>query len=134
MQKLSIENNIKNLDKIAEFIEQFCTEYNLESKICFDLNLVLDGLVTNTIQYGYNDKKVHWIDILIERRSGDIFIQITDDGIEFNPLTKEKPDINKTLKEKKVGGLGIHFVKQKVNELNYKRENGRNTLTLVKNI
>ena len=134
MKNIIIENNIRNLDKIAGFIEEFGNDHNLNQKTCFELNLILDELVTNTIQYGYADDKIHLIDISIRKEQDKIFIQVTDDGIEFNPIEKKDTNINTPLQDKTVGGLGIYFVKQKVDELTYTRQDGKNVLSLIKKL
>ena len=134
MQKLSIENKIKNLEKVAEFIEQFCAENNLSPKISFELNLVLDELVTNIIHYAYADKETHLIDLIIEKGLDEVKMKVIDDGHEFNPLERADPKTDISLQDRSVGGLGIFFVKQKVDKVAYLREEDKNILTLIKKI
>jgi anti-sigma regulatory factor (Ser/Thr protein kinase) len=134
MHKLTIKNNISNLDNIAGFVEQFCTEHDLTPKTCFEINLVLDELVTNTIHYGYTDDDIHEIEISLEKQDDRVLIKLVDDAKEFNPLEKEEVDTSTSLHEKSVGGLGIHFVKQKADEIYYSREEGKNILSLVKKL
>ena len=93
MHKLTIKNNISNLDNIAGFVEQFCTEYDLIPKTCCEINLVLDELVTNTIHYGYTDDNIHEIEISLEKQDDRVLIKLIDDAKEFNPLKKEEVDI-----------------------------------------
>ncbi len=134
MIKLSIENKIENLDKVARFVEEFGDINALEPKTIFELNLVLDELVTNIISYGYNDDLVHMIDIIINKKSDVIELQLIDDGREFNPLKKEDVDLNTSLQDKTIGGLGIHLVKQKTDELSYERKENKNILFITKKI
>lgn len=134
MHKLSIENKIENLDKVAGFIEEFCEENNLVPKVVFELNLVLDELVTNTITYGYRDKDVHTIDILVEKKADLIELRVIDDAREFNPLEKDNVDLTISLQEKQIGGLGIHLVKQKMDEIKYERKGNKNFLYMNKKI
>lgn len=134
MKKLSIENKIENLAKVAEFIEEFGDKNGLNQKMVFELNLILDELVTNTISYGFKDEGIHTIDIMVEKDDNEIKIKMIDDGGEFNPLETKEVDLNKPLKEKSIGGLGIHFVKQKADEIRYERDEDKNILYVTKKL
>ena len=59
-------------------------------------------------------------------------IQLSDDGIAFDP-TAHVPN-EKATDERQVGGLGIHLIRQIVDELHYERKENKNILTLVKKI
>jgi anti-sigma regulatory factor (Ser/Thr protein kinase) len=61
-------------------------------------------------------------------------VAIEDDGIPFNPLEKETPDTDLPLEERKIGGLGIHLVRNLMDKVSYQRRVDKNRLTLVKNI
>ena len=59
-------------------------------------------------------------------------IEIIDCGIPFDPLTLPKPDVNAPIEDRKIGGLGIYMMRKLMDKVNYKREQGKNILTLVK--
>jgi serine/threonine-protein kinase RsbW len=132
MPKISITNKIENLEKVANFIEQFCTENNLNDNISFDLHLVEDELTTNIINYAFDDNLEHTIDISIKLESGDVKMQIFDDGKEFNILEAKEANVDLPLEERQIGGLGIFLVKQKMDLINYERKENKNILTLIK--
>jgi anti-sigma regulatory factor (Ser/Thr protein kinase) len=134
MQKLSIVNKIEEITKICRFIDQFAAENNLAPKSAFELNLVLEELVSNNIFYGFSDDKIHLIEILIELNLNTVKMQITDDGKEFNPLSYVNTPADLPLKDKPIGGLGLSIVKQKVDEISYQRIDNRNILYLTRKI
>ena len=55
---------------------------------------------------------------------------ITDDGIPFNPLHAESPDLSEALDDREIGGLGIHLARKVVEEIDYAWEDGKNVVTL----
>ena len=61
-------------------------------------------------------------------------ITFTDGGIPFNPLQKEDPDVTLSAEERKIGGLGIYMTKKSMDNVRYEYRDGKNILTLVKNI
>ena len=60
-----------------------------------------------------------------------ITFEFKDEGTEYNPLEKPDPDINLPPEERQIGGLGIFMVKEMTDEISYKREDGKNILTLI---
>jgi len=57
-------------------------------------------------------------------------IQVADDGVAFNPLLAPEPDLDLAIDQRPVGGLGIHLMRTMMDDLEYKRVNGQNLLTL----
>jgi len=117
-------------------VEDFGMSHGLHPKIVFHLTLVLDELVTNIISYGYADYDEHPIDVTIAIDGDLLTIRVEDDSEPFNILEAPEPELDVPLEErdKPVGGMGIHLVKNMVHNIEYEREEGKNVLTLTKNI
>jgi len=130
-----LKNDLNEIQLLAEAIELFGEENNLSLKDIFAVNLALDELLTNTISYGYNDAKEHQIIIKYSMEDGkNLVIEIRDDALPFDPLQREDPDITQNIEERSVGGLGIFLVRQMMDEIKYRREDGYNILLLKKTI
>ena len=99
-----------------------------------NLNLVLEELVTNIIFYGYTDEAPHEIHILFATDGQQIKLEISDDARAFNPLQAAEPDMNASIEDMKIGGLGIHLVKKIMDDIQYQRVDDKNILTLTKNL
>ncbi|OFX66880.1 MAG: hypothetical protein A2X12_04825 [Bacteroidetes bacterium GWE2_29_8] len=132
-KKCIIKNDINEVNTLVSFVDELAEQWNIPMKNVFNINLALEEIVSNTIFYGYSDSETHSIEIEFANHVDYIQIKITDDAKEFNPLLKETPDdIDKPVEERKIGGLGIHIVKNIMFDLDYKRDANRNTL-LMKN-
>ncbi|HPT04027.1 MAG TPA: ATP-binding protein, partial [Bacteroidales bacterium] len=127
-------NQVEQLEELAGILETVSEEWDIPMKVSLNLNLVLEELITNIIFYGYDDKNEHLIYIRLYKKDNEIEIQIEDDGKEFNPLLVAEPDIDESIENRKIGGLGIHFVRKIMDSMNYRRSDGKNILTLTKNI
>jgi len=130
-----LKNDLNEIQLLAEAIELFGEENNLPSKDLFQVNLALDELLTNTISYGYPDTKEH--EILIKytiEDAKDLVIEVRDDGLPFDPLEREDPDITQDIDERSIGGLGIYLVRQMMDDINYRWEDGYNVLSMRKNL
>lgn len=128
----SLRNDLSELKLLALKTEEFSERAKLAMKDSFSLNLVLDELITNIINYGYEDKNEHLIDVTLSYYASQLNIELSDDAIAFDPTQKEKPTLDEDLLDRAIGGLGIHFANEYMDNLQYQRVNQRNILHLTK--
>ncbi len=131
---ITLKNKISEIVLLDSFLEQLSEKWEAISKHTFNINLALEEAVTNVINYAYEDKNEHLIKLDFSLVDSELKITITDDGIEFNPLLKEDPNTELSLEERKIGGLGIFFVKKIMDNIDYERINNKNILTLIKKV
>lgn len=86
-----------------------------------------DEIITNIVSYSKSTRFL----ISVENAPGRTRLQISDDGAEYNQLAHEEPNVNIPLEDRPIGGLGILMVKRLVDSAAYRRESGRNILTLL---
>ncbi|MDH3800093.1 MAG: ATP-binding protein [Desulfobacterales bacterium] len=129
-----LKSKLSELDTLCQHLERFGQSIGLSPKCIFEANLALDELFTNIITYGFNDKKEHTIEVTISHQNNKLIFNIEDDGIPFNPTKVDTPDLECTIEECKIGGLGIHLAKNLMDEVCYQRCKKKNILTLKKNI
>ncbi len=129
-----LKNNLVELDRLCQNCESVGKSIGMSKKLIFEMNLALDELFTNIISYGFKDDKEHIIKIDISADKNELLMRIEDDGIPFNPITAEEPDLEYRIEECKIGGLGIHLIKELMDEVRYERVNDANILYLKKNI
>jgi sigma-B regulation protein RsbU (phosphoserine phosphatase) len=129
---LRIENDLKQITTAIDWFEEFASMNEMPMAITLKFNIAFDELLNNIISYGYDDTDVHEIEIEIELRDERLIIVISDDGIPFNPFKKIPPDTMLSVEEKSIGGLGIHIVKNLMDECHYKRNVNNNIITLIK--
>ena len=129
-----LKSKLSELDNLCQQVERFGKSNGLSSKCIFEANLALDELFTNIISYGFNDKKEHIIEITIALKNNTLVFNIQDDGIPFNPTEADAPDMECTIEDCKIGGLGIYLAKNLMDEVCYQRCKKKNILTLKKNI
>lgn len=132
--ELKLNNDISEVTRTVEQVEIFGEESGLSFKVVNTINLALDEIITNIISYGYSDGLEHFINVKLETNDNWLIVKITDDAAAFNPLDQPEPDINKSLEEKQIGGLGIHLIRNLLDELEYHRENDKNIFIMRKKI
>ena len=129
-----LKSNLSELDILCERIESICQSLNLSQKCKFEINLALDELFTNIISYGFDDNEEHVIEITIELEPDQVILRVEDDGIPFNPVEASAPEAACSVETCKVGGLGIHLIKNLMDEICYRRCGNRNVLIMKKNL
>lgn len=130
----AIKNELTEIARLAEQVEEFGVNNNIEPCYIFNINLSLDELITNTINYGYDDHEEHVILINMYLAESEIVIQVKDDGMPFNPLDMPNPDLSRELDERPAGGLGIYLVRTMMDQVEYERRDDHNIITMHKRL
>ncbi len=131
--EISLVNDLKEIARVAEQIDEFCASRAIASEVAYAVNLALDEILTNTISYGYADDEPHQIEISVRPEAEALIIVIVDDSAAFDLSNAPIPDIGASLEERPLGGLGLFLVHQVMDSVEYRREGERNIVTLKKN-
>jgi len=131
---LFVTNHIDELIRVAAFMEELGEKWGLSVSLVMSLNLAVEEALTNIIAYGYDDESSHTIEIRLEKSGNELFINVIDDGHEYDPTLKADPDITQSAETRKVGGLGIFLIKKIMDTVEYQRTGNKNYLNLTKNI
>ena len=130
--EFSLVNDLRGISSAAARIDAFCAAHGLSPGIRFDVTLAVDELVTNTIGYGYDDGGEHSIDVVLHIEGDTLTVEIADDGRAFDPLQAPEPDLGASVEDRARGGLGIYLVRKTMDGVTYRRQDGRNVVTLTK--
>ncbi len=130
--ELSLSNRLEEIDRLNSAFNEFAEQNGVPTAARRSANLVFDELLNNTISYAYDDDGDHTIDVRIELARGRLAITIADDGKPFNPFGAKPPDVTYSIEERQVGGLGIHLVRNMMDEVSYNRRTDENEVILVK--
>jgi anti-sigma regulatory factor (Ser/Thr protein kinase) len=127
-------NDLAEVEKLSRLVEAFGEAEGLQPESVFNVNLALDEVITNIIRYAHDDGRQHPIVVRLAIDQGVLTAHVEDDGRAFNPLEAPVPDIGASIDERPIGGLGIHLVRSVMNSVEYRREDGRNVLTMKKRL
>ena len=68
----------------------------------------------------------------LTEQDGALTVVLEDDGIAFNPFSEAAmPDLEASVEERRIGGLGVYFVKSLMDEASYERRGEWNRITLI---
>jgi anti-sigma regulatory factor (Ser/Thr protein kinase) len=155
---LKIPGRIENLSRILDFAAEAMEFFGMDEDGAFDVNVAMDEACTNVINYsdvidfsgvidsfgvidssgvidsfgGKND--IPDIEVTATRRDGMFFVTVTSRGGYFDPTIPAAPDTSSDIDERKVGGLGVYFMQQLMDKLQYGYNDGAGTLTMGKRL
>ncbi len=128
---ITIGNTIGDMAKVVDLVEGFGAAHDIPRAIRNDLNLCLDELLNNTISYGYDDLGPHSLVVTLSLREGRVIAEIRDDAKPFDP--RQVPVAPEGgLQSRRIGGVGLHFVKALMDEVGYVRVGPQNVVTIAK--
>ena len=133
-KKLVLKNQIAEINRLATFIEELGEELNLPSDLIFNLNLVLEEAISNVILYAYPKEEQQEIVLTAKKSDKNLIFVLTDAGKEFDPTQAPDADVTLSAEERQIGGLGIFLIRQIMNKVEYQRIDGKNVLTLGKQL
>ena len=119
---------------VVRGLEEFCGEHRVPRDVASAADLALEEHPTNVLGYGYGPGAPHRIVVALKVESGCLCVDVEDDGKAFDPLAVSPVDTSLPLAEKPVGGLGVHLMRQFMDELSHARESGKNVLRMRKRI
>lgn len=132
MNEIVVEDNIENLDSIFLKVEELLEDNRFSTRSKLQLELIIEELFVNICNYAYEDGGEIKIQYGLFECPLRIVMKFIDDGVEFNPLDMEKPDLTLDADERDIGGLGLTIVRKNVDRIDYEYKNNQNVLKIEK--
>ena len=128
---LKITAGRDELPVITDAVEDLGRRERWPEALVFHVNLALEELGLNIMDYGYDGGPCD-IDIVLTSDDAAVTIEIIDGAPAFDLLhDAPTPDLDAAIEDRRIGGLGVHLVHNLMDEVRYRREDGKNHLTLV---
>jgi anti-anti-sigma factor len=122
--------------RAVELFGEFAEAHALPTPVRRSIQVALDEFVYNPIVYGFAqmDEGQGEGEVRVELDGDRVRVTITDNGPPFDPLAYADPDTALSVEDRQIGGLGIHLVRQMMDEVTYQRRGGENVVVLVKRL
>ncbi len=135
MKEMTIEAKVENIPVVTEFVDEQLEAHGCSMKAQTQIDIAIDELFGNIANYAY-ESGVGVATVRVELKEAPLAVVITfiDNGVPYDPLKKEDPDITLSAEEREIGGLGIYMVKKSMDGVDYEYKDGQNILKITKNI
>ncbi len=125
-RKITVKPNRESIKAVGEFAENTTLKLNLPPKISNKINIVIDEIYSNIVNYS----GAKYAEFSYEIWDGSLNLIFSDDGKAYNPIETKEPDITASAEDREIGGLGIFMVKKFVENMEYSRIEDKNVLSL----
>lgn len=135
MKEIELAASISNIDDVTAFVDEQLEANDCSMKAQTQIDIAIDEIFSNVAFYGYpeGEGKVK-VSVDFSQDQAKVIISFEDNGLPFNPLEKEDPDITLSAEERGIGGLGIFMVKKTMDSVHYEYKDNKNILTIEKTI
>lgn len=124
---------IQEIPTIREDLNRLKALWSIPDSEMRQIRLIIEEIFSNIVRYAFSDSEEHFVEVQIKKADDEISIQITDDGIPFNPLDYNQGAISDPAASVD-GGMGLTLIKTFSNTIDYKRDDGHNLLLMTKKI
>ena len=135
MKELTVPATVENLDKVIDFLDRILEAHNCPLEIQYQIDVAVEEIYVNIAHYAYRPVIGEaTIRCQVEEEPLQVIIQLLDSGRPYDPLAREDPDLDLSAEEREIGGLGIYMVKNSMDNVSYRYEDGKNVLTIKKKL
>jgi anti-sigma regulatory factor (Ser/Thr protein kinase) len=131
---LQVAATSEGVQELLSAVQDFAERHPPLAAVQADLGVVLDEVVSNIVHYGYAAGASGPVTVALVLENSVLRLEIVDEGAAFDPLARPAPDTGQALEDRPIGGLGIHLVRQLMDEARYRREGDKNVLILTKRL
>ena len=135
MAELTLAATLENLETVIAFVDGELEKANCPIKTQMQIDVAVEELFVNIASYAYpSGEGSALIRLETDAEAGNVEITFEDSGIPYDPVAKADPDVSLPAEKRQIGGLGIFMVKKTMDSMRYERRDGRNILTITKNM
>lgn len=135
MAELTLQASLEKLDEVLAFVEENMEKNECPMKVVMQVQIAVEEIFVNIAHYAYDSGQgMATIRVEVGGDPLQVIITFIDQGVPYDPLKKEDPDITLSAEERKIGGLGIFMVKKSMDDVKYEYADGKNILTISKKI
>ena len=132
MKQIKVKADTAELDNVLSFADTILEELGCSVKAQMQIDIAIEEIFVNIAHYAYPESEGEAV-IYVEPGEGpSVTITFEDEGIPYDPLQNEDPDITLSAEDRPIGGLGIFMVKKSMDEVSYEYKDGKNRLTIKK--
>jgi serine/threonine-protein kinase RsbW len=131
--ELTLDARQSSLGTVADLMEEVCDTLDLDDDAAFAVRLATDEAYQNACEHACRYDPKQKVTLLCENVGSDLVITVRERGEPLDPAKSAPPKLDGPLAERDGGGLGVHFMRNMMDEVHYDRApDGANSVTMVK--
>ena len=135
MAEITLAATVENIAAATDFVTEQLELLECPMKVQMQFSIAVDEIFGNIAYYAYpSGDGTATVRVCAREEGRQVIVTFVDEGIPYNPLAKEDPDIALSAEDRPIGGLGIFMVKKSMDDMQYRYEDGKNILSVIKNL
>ena len=131
LARLRLPADMDHLVQLMDFVNRKAQEAGLDPQSLFRVALAAEEILTNIVKYAYPQGGGR-VEVACGLEGQSFVMEFRDQGSPFDPLAAGDPPLSQDIHERPVGGLGIHLVRQVMDQVSYQRQDQTNLLRVAK--
>ncbi len=131
---MSVSAHPEGVGEVNAAFAGFAEAHALPAAVRRSINIALDELLANAHSHGRTGLDPSSVTVEVELDEERVTVTLSDDGTPFDPFGRAAPDTSLSVEERSIGGLGIHLVRQLMDQVSYQRREDHNVVILVKRL
>ena len=126
----AVPADASQLAELNQFLREFWRAAELEPASLGSFELALEEIFLNIVMHGSRPGSALRVEVSLSLGTDAVTMTVEDDGPHFDPLSLPEPDVTASLADRRVGGLGVHLVRNLMDTVSYARVGGCNQLCM----
>jgi serine/threonine-protein kinase RsbW len=130
----TLTGTVAELPAFFERMEDWALDHDVPLPLASSFGLMLDEWLTNVATHGYQGQGGPVTIHLSFDAPATLNAIVRDEGPAFDPTALVAADVEASLEDRHIGGLGVHFVKKLANRFAYRRDGSCNEISLSRTL
>jgi len=123
LRSIVLTAQFENLELMREFVADAAEDCSLKPSEVYAVQLAVDEAFSNIIEHAYGGECLEEVQCTCKITGDALFVTLRDCGLPFNPVKIPEPDVTADLESRKIGGLGLYFMRQLMDEVDFEFTN-----------
>ena len=132
--ELLLLNRQSEVQQLHDKLEALARETGIAPEHLHKVQLSAEEYVTNVFKYAFDQQGEHQVKVRLQLENGELSLEFEDEGRPFNLLEYPTPDLTVPLDQRPIGGLGIHMIRQSMDQVAYCRKAGKNIVVMTRRV
>jgi serine/threonine-protein kinase RsbW len=132
--RMMISADLGEVSRANAAFADFAAAHAVPAQVRRSLNVALDELLANTVTHGLAGRAGGAVTMAVDLDGDRLTVTLRDNGAPFDPFARDAPDTTLSVEDRPIGGLGIHLVRQLVDQVSYRRDGDHNVVVLTSHL
>ena len=128
---LTLPARMENLDRFIEAVAGQTAGHGFEEHEGMKIALAVEEAIVNVIHYAYPDVQGEVAMSCTFSPDQGLIVEIKDQGRPFDVLSVPEPELDASVSQREIGGLGVFLFRKIASDVRYERIDDSNVLTLI---